>query len=134
VADLSDLFAAVEERAVEIMEETVSNVSAKLDRAVPRSGDSAGETLSETKEVSRIVFEGGVAKAEIAYEAEYASTTDTGRDGGYYPIVPVNAEFLVFEGTNEWAGQTIVTKYVRHPPQQGSRWFSDTFNEDIWAE
>lgn len=133
MADLSDLFAAVEQKAIEIVEETAANVSARLDRAVPRSGDNIGETLADTKEVSEVVFEGGVARVEISYEAEYASVTDTGRDG-YYEIVPVNAQFLVFPGTNEWEGQTIVTKHVDHPPQQGGRWFSDTLRENIWVE
>lgn len=134
VADLSDLFAALEEKAVEIVSETVNDLSSKLDRAAPRSGDNAGETLADTQVVTEVTFVGGVARAEIAYEAEYAQTTDTGRQGDYYPIVPVNARFLRFEGTNEWAGQTILTDYVNHPPQQGSRWFSDAFDGDIWVD
>lgn len=134
MADLSDLFAAVEERAVEIVSETVESLSSKLDRAAPRSGDNVGETLAETRVVSEVRFEGGVARVEVAYEAQYAETTDTGRQGGYYPIEPVNAQFLKFEGTNEYAGQTIFTTYVNHPPQQGSRWFSDAFSGDIWVD
>ena len=32
-----------------------------------------------------------------------------------YPIVPVTAKSLVFEGTNDYAGQTIFTDKVMHP-------------------
>jgi hypothetical protein len=133
VADLSDLFASLETRATEIVEQTVSGLESRLDRAAPRSGDNAGETLSDTREVTSIVRDGDTLRVEIAYTASYAEVTDTGKEGGYYHIVPVNAEYLVFEGTNDFAGQTIFTKHVWHPPQQGSRWFSDTVSGDIWV-
>jgi len=38
-----------------------------------------------------------------------------GPQGEKYPIEPKNAGALVFPGTHEWAGQTIITKHVSHP-------------------
>lgn len=133
MADLSSLFAAVEQRAVEIVEETVANVAHELDRVVPRSGDNAGETLADTQVIESAQLDGTTVKAAIEYTASYAETTDEG-GGDWYAIRPVNADYLVFEGTNEWAGQTIFTKFVWHPPQQAKRWFSDTFNRDVWRD
>lgn len=134
MADVSDLFASLEQRAEQIVEATVANVEGRLDRAVPRSGDNEGETLADTREISGVVRDGDVFRVEVAYTASYAEVTDQGSDSGdTYPIDPVNAEFLVFEGTNEFAGQIIFTKHVNHPPQQGTRWFSDTFQSDVWV-
>ena len=36
---------------------------------------------------------------------------------GYYEISPINAEFLQFAGTNQYAGKWIKTSLVMHPPQ-----------------
>jgi hypothetical protein len=133
MADLSSLFAAVEQRAVEIVEATVGELSHELDRVVPRSGDNAGETLSETKEVEPVVSDGTVVRSAISYTASYAEATDEG-EGDWYAITPVNANYLRFEGTNDWEGQIIYTNFVWHPPQKGTRWFSDTVQGDVWVD
>lgn len=50
----------------------------------------------------------------MARAFEYGSGIH-GRRGGKYQIVPRNANALSFAGTNEFQGQTIVTKRVMHP-------------------
>jgi hypothetical protein len=131
VVDLSSLAAAIESRAQEIVEEAAQNAGGRLDRIAPRSGDNIGETLAETQEISEVRQQGTLFSVEIAYTAEYAETTDQG-GSDYYWIFPVEAERLVFEGTNDWAGKIIYTSAVFHPPQRGTRWFTDTMKEDIW--
>ena len=131
MADLSSLVAAIETRAQEIVEEAAQNAGDRLDRVVPKSGDNIGETLAETQEISEVQQNGTVFSASVAYTASYAETTDSG-GGDWYAITPVFANKLRFEGTNEWSGQIIYTDFVWHPPQQGTRWFTDTLKEDIW--
>lgn len=48
----------------------------------------------------------------LAYE--YGSGVH-GKKHAKYPITPKNAGALVFDGTNKFAGQTIITQLVMHP-------------------
>lgn len=41
---------------------------------------------------------------------------------GYIPIIPVNGDWLVFRGTNEWEGKTIRVRRVSHP---GTKMYKD---------
>ena len=75
--------------------------------------------VGEVKEQSGKVFGYIEVDRSIAPEArafEYGSGIHARRGPAVkYPIRPVNAQSLAFPGTNEWEGQTIITKQVMHP-------------------
>jgi hypothetical protein len=57
-----------------------------------------------------------LSKAPEARAFEYGSGIHATRGPvGTYEIRPRNSDALVFPGTHQWAGQTIVTSLVHHP-------------------
>jgi hypothetical protein len=75
--------------------------------------------VGEVKEQSGNVYGYIEVDRNIAPEArafEYGSGVHAKRGPKVkYPILPVNAQALVFPGTHEWEGQTIITTKVMHP-------------------
>jgi hypothetical protein len=68
-------------------------------------------------------------KAPQAFAFEHGSGIH-GPQGEKYPIMPRNAAALVFPGTHEWSGQTIVTQLVEHPGVE-ARPFLHPANEQV---
>lgn len=56
-----------------------------------------------------------VRMSKVAMAFEKGSGLHDPKNPHYIDIVPVNAPYLKFEGTNEFAGQIIRTDHVNHP-------------------
>ncbi len=66
--------------------------------------------------VGRVTATQNTASVSILLDTKIAPQAAAFEHGAeHHPIDPVKGKYLVFEGTNLWAGQIVFTKHVEHP-------------------
>lgn len=126
MASFDPLRRKLEEEALRLAEDAADIIAERLDDVVPRDSG----TLADSQEI-RVFVNGPKVSAKIGYSAPHAKFTDEGGDP--HPIVAKNVSFLLFEGTNERAGTTVLVPSVNHPGSEGTKWYSDNVTASAWS-